>query len=124
LEDSTGTRAAAFRFGTPNTGPQTIDYAPPWRQSGLSWDPSTWYRLTMSLDYVTKTYDFDVNGTRVSSSIPFYNTASANFSQIRIFRGADQAGMIVDDLVVVPEPATIACLLGGAAVLLHRRKKR
>ena len=128
MEDAAGTRAAAFRFGT--TGGQNIDYgtsaAPafPWQPSGVLWDSDSWYRLTISLDYLEKTYDFLVNGSVNATGVPFYAAGSANFSQIRIFRGANQAGMIVDDLMVVPEPATFACLLGGVALLLHRRKKR
>ena len=128
MEDSAGDRAAAFRFGVVG-GQQTIDYgtavANPWLASGALWDSNTWYRLTMSLDYGTKTYDFAINGLQVNSSpISFYTAASDNLSQVRIFRGAGQSGMIVDDLTVtIPEPGAMAFLvLGGTAALLRRNR--
>jgi hypothetical protein len=127
MEDSNGVngRAAAFRFG-PNF---SLDYGTNiggvWQATGLLWDPNTWYRLTMSLDYATKTYDFSVNGTRVNASpITFYNPNSVNLVQIRMFRGANRAGMIFDDLVLaVPEPATMLSLLAGGSALLLRRRR-
>lgn len=128
MEDSLGAsgRAAAFRFGTQFGS--TIDYNSnnAWQPTSTIWSSDIWYRLTLTVDYFAKTYDFAIDGTTVNATpIPFFNPNSANFTQVRIFRGANQAGMIVDDLMVsVPEPATIACLLGGMAVLLQRRKKR
>jgi hypothetical protein len=100
-ENSAGTRAAALRFGPANS----IDYGTAiqavWEPTGLTWDVDTWYHITMVLDYEARTYDFLVNGTAVNTSpIPFYTATSDSFSQIRIFRGAGQAGMILDDLSV------------------------
>ena len=60
-----------------------------------------WYRITMEIDYISRTYDFKVNGTAVNTSpIPFYNPAAESFNQIRVFRGTGQAGAILDDLSV------------------------
>jgi hypothetical protein len=129
MEDSGGDRAAAFRFGTPPGGTQSIDYgtsvaaAFPWQPTDLFWDTNSWYRLTMRLDYESKTYDFAVNGAQINAeAIPFYSAASDFFAQVRIFRGQSQAGMIVDDLVVIPEPAAALSLLVGGSVLLLRRR--
>jgi hypothetical protein len=101
MENITGGRAAAFRFGPA----RSIDYGTTidgvWQSTGLMWEPGTWYRFTMRVDYGTKTYDFLINGIKVnSSSIVFYNVAVQNFGQVRIFRGTNQSGMIVDDLTV------------------------
>ena len=76
----------------------------------------------MRVDYTTKTYDFSINGAQVNASpIPFYNALSDNFSQIRIFRGANQSGMIVDDLLVtIPESGPIGFLLVGSVLLFGR----
>lgn len=129
MEDAGGVRAAAVRFGSGGGG-QTIDYGTAasgtiWQASGSLWDSDSWYRLTLSVNYASDTYDFDLNGTRVNTSpIPFYNAASTNFSQIRIFRGANQAGMIVDSLTVVPEPGLAAFFGLAAAALLARRAGR
>ena len=129
MEDSAGDRAAAFRFGTAFGA--TIDYgtniASVWQPSAVFWTSDNWYRLTLSLDYLNKTYDFAIDGTPVNSApIPFYNAASDDFRQVRIFRGSGQAGMLVDDLnvakTVVPEPTACTALLLSGALLLGRRK--
>lgn len=103
IENAAGTRAAAFRLGPA----RSIDYGTavaspaPWQATGQLWDENTWYRFTMSLDYAARTYDFSINGVQVNTSpIPFYTATSDSLRQIRIFRGANQAGMIVDDLSV------------------------
>ncbi len=100
-ENATGIRAAALRLGPDNR----IDYGTAiqgvWQDSGLRWDPNNWYHITMVIDYTTKTYDFLVNGTAVNTSpIPFYDARSDSFRQIRLFRGGNQAGAILDDLSV------------------------
>jgi hypothetical protein len=126
LEDSAGNRAAAVRFG-PST---SIDYGTTvtgiWQATGSTWNPDSWYRFTLTLDYSTKTYDFAINGTAVNTSpIEFYNPASAQFDQFRIFRGSNQAGMIVDDIsvVAIPEPGsgTLTLLVGTVGFMLRRR---
>jgi len=127
MEDASGERAAAFRFGFVG-GIPTIDYGTNiggvWQASGLPWSEDTWYHLTLTVDYLTKTYDFAVDGATVNSSpIPFYTALSDDFRQIRIFRGTNQAGMIVDDLSMqaVPEPFTPGMIALGVAALMVRR---
>jgi hypothetical protein len=127
MEDPNGIngRAAAFRFG-PN---YSLDYGTNisgvWQATGTLWDPNMWYRITMSLDYVAKTYDFAINGIQLNTTpINFYNRNSSNFTQVRLFRGANRSGMIIDDFVVtIPEPATMACLLLGGTFALVRRRR-
>jgi len=128
MEDAAGDRAAAIRFG-----PTGIDYGTQittglWTPSGTTWNADTWYRLTLEVNYATDTYDFLIDGAQVNAEpIPFYSSASDSFNQIRIFRGSNQAGAIIDDVGVaaVPEPGTWALLaIGGGAFLLRRRAKR
>jgi hypothetical protein len=100
-ENAAGTRAGALRFGPNNS----IDYGTAiqgvWQATGLTWDANTWYQITMKLDYESRTYDFLVNGTAVNTSpIPFYTATADSFSQLRIFRGTGQAGLILDDLSI------------------------
>jgi hypothetical protein len=126
MEDGAGDRAAAFRFGT--AFGNTIDYGTNvtgvWQPSPAIWNSDTWYHLTLVVDYFFKTYDLFLDGGKLNvDPIPFYNAASDDFRQIRIFRGSGQAGMIVDDLFVAPEPGSAACLLAGAAMMLMRRSR-
>jgi hypothetical protein len=126
MEDSAGDRAAAFRFGTALG--TTIDYGTTvtgiWKSSEVTWTTDAWYHLTLSVNYLQKTYDFWINGTLANTEpIPFYNSASDDFRQIRIFRGSNQGGMIVDDLTVVPEPTTAAGVMIGLAMMLSRRRR-
>jgi len=129
MEDSASIRAAAFRFGT--SFGQTIDYGTNigsvWQPTTILWDGDTWFHLTLDVDYSTKTYNMAVNGASVTSSpIPFYNMLSTSFSQVRIFRGANQAGMIVDDffVVAIPEPASVTFLFAAAACSGMVRRRR
>lgn len=131
MENSSGVRAAAFRFGaTADMGQITstsIDYyseGSAWIPTGLTWQPDTWYNVRLVADYVAKTYSVAIDGTEVASSATFYNTTSSELSQIRIFRGSGQAGMIVDDVAVIPEPSTIAISLLAGSVLLVGRSRR
>ncbi len=101
LENAAGTRAAAVRFG-PNF---SIDYgssgAGVWNATGLIADPANWYKITFKLNYTTRQYDFFVDDVQANGApIPFYVAGSDSFRQIRIYRGASQAGMIMDDLNV------------------------
>jgi len=128
MEDAGGIRAAAFRFGYVS-GVQTIDYGTNitgvWQPTGLLWNENTWYRLTLTVDYNSLTYDIAIDGVQVNSApIPFYNPASADFRQIRIFRGNNQAGMIVDDLRIepVPEPGAWTALIASSAAFVRRRR--
>ena len=101
IENAAGIGAAAVRFGPANS----IDYGTQitgvWQASGLTWDADTWYHIAFEIDYEAKTYDFLVNGTVVNTTpIPLYDSRSDSLYQIRIFRGANQAGVIIDDLAV------------------------
>lgn len=132
LEDSSNAsagRAAAVRFGYDTNALAHIDYATSvtgiWQSTGMAWDPDTWYNVTMSLDMAAQTYDFYLDGAKVNSSpIAFYQGNTVNsIGGVRFYRGGAQAGMIVDDLTIVPEPASIALLLVGGCALLLRRKR-
>lgn len=126
MEDSAGTRAAAFRFGPSNSIDYGTNVAGTWQASGFFWNTDTWYRLSMDVDYFNRTYDFSIDGIKVNTDpIPFYNNLSpANFAQLRIFRGSGQGGAIFDDLMVdaVPEPAAAILILAGGLALCSRRR--
>lgn len=134
MEDSSGARAAAVRFGatvdmgliqSTSIDAYAEDVTGGWFATGATWDADTWYNLRMVADYSSKTYNVFVDGTQVAGDVPFYNANSANLSQIRVFRGSGQAGAIVDDIFVgaVPEPSTLALLLiAGCGLALRRRK--
>jgi hypothetical protein len=50
---------------------------------------------------VTRKYDVYINGTKINASpLNFYVNTSDRFQQIRIYRGANQAGIILDDMMV------------------------
>lgn len=122
MENSAGTRAAAFRLGPS----QSIDYGTatavpaPWQATGQLWEENTWYHITMRLDYGTRTYDFFINDVQVNSSpIAFYTATSDSFRQIRIFRGTAQAGMIVDDLNVPPRLRITNIAVTGSTVNIN-----
>jgi hypothetical protein len=132
MQDSAGARAAGFRFGYYDDGSGTagphIDYASSvtgiWQNTGLPWDPDTWYNIAMSVDYSAQRYNFYVNGSQVNvSPIPFYSGNVVNsFDRFAVFRGSSQTGMILDDISVVPEPSALAFLVAcGSALLLRRR---
>ena len=111
LQDSSGTRATAFRFGYDSaTSTAHIDYADEssgvWHDTGMAWETNTWYEMKFEVDYASQTYDFYVDGSKMNSSpIHFYQ---GNFvktlGRIHFYRGGDQAGMILDDLSISSTP--------------------
>ncbi len=100
MENSTGIRAAGFRFGPL----QSIDYglvSGSWVPTGKKWSPNTWYRMYLRVNYATQTYDCLIDGVQANPSpIPFYAATSYSFNRVQIYRGSNQAGLIVDDLSV------------------------
>lgn len=121
MEDWGGLRTAAFRFGfDKDTGKAHIDWATDtaalWRDSGVSWTSNTWYQITLTVNYAAKTYDFLINGSKVNAEpIAFYNGNNAeNLSQIRVYRGSNQAGMILDDITIT-DVTPVGPFAGGAA---------
>lgn len=101
MENAEGTRAAGIRFGPNNS----IDYGSAgseiWRASGKLWFPDTWYRITLRVNYWSGTYDFLLDGVQLNADpIPFYDGGSTSFHQVRIYRGSNQSGVILDDLKV------------------------
>jgi len=136
LEDSsnaTAGRAAAFRFGYYDNGSGSVashlDYASSgtgiWQDSGLLWDADTWYNIQMLVNFTTQTYDLVVDGAQINTSpIAFYaGNVVPSAGAVRLYRGSNQAGMIVDDVAVIPEPGTLALLvLAGCAWVLRRKR--
>ncbi|MCA9237427.1 MAG: PEP-CTERM sorting domain-containing protein [Planctomycetales bacterium] len=126
MEDEQGSsgRATGVRFG-----PTSIDgYSTNWVASSVSWQPDTWYNVQLVANYLTKEFNLSVDGSLVLSGIPFHAADSPGLNQIRVFRGGSQAGMILDDVSVVPEPATGLLLIlsagaFGLSVVRHRRSR-
>ncbi len=116
VENAAATRAAGIRFG-PGL---SIDYglvSGAWVASGLIANADTWYHFMLKLDYTQKSYDFYVDDVKVNTTpIPFYTATSDSFRQVRIFRGANQAGVILDDLNA-PGPLSITSVKADAGVL-------
>jgi hypothetical protein len=135
MEDPSGPsgRAAGFRFGgslddnsqLATTSIDVYTEGTGWMPTGVEWQADTWYNVRLDADYIAKTYDVIIDSTEVQSDVPFFNPDATNLSQIRIFRGSGQAGMIADDLFVVPEPSAVALAVTAAGLaLLTRRKSR
>ncbi|MEZ6190430.1 MAG: PEP-CTERM sorting domain-containing protein [Phycisphaerales bacterium] len=129
MENSTGQRAAAARFGATVTEGQitstSIDFFSSglgWVSTGIAWQADTWYNIKMVADYITKTYDGYVDGVLYADDVPFYTSNSDELTQMRFFRGSGQAGQIVDDITAVPEPASLAVLATVGVGLLGRRR--
>jgi hypothetical protein len=112
--DSSEARATAVRFGVDTTGSNPyenvterhIDYGSavsnPWVKSGLLWTADHWYNIRFDMDFTAKTYDFYVDGVQVNADpIRFYNEAATAAVKFFISRGTNQAGAIVDDIMVV-----------------------
>jgi hypothetical protein len=119
-DGSSGQRAAAVRFGVDaaagtqpvygNIVERHIDYAnnptTVWTKSGLLWQPDHWYNIRMIVDYTSHTYDMYVDGTKANSSpITFYHTAANVAKRFFVSRGTNQAGLLLDDISVLPYAA-------------------
>jgi hypothetical protein len=91
-----------------------------WGRVGL-FDGDSWYQLTAIFDYTAKTYDFFINGVEAAKSVPFVHAVADYFRQLRIFRGANQAGAIIDELSlsipsIVPDLRITDVAIAGSTV--------
>ncbi|HOY59075.1 MAG TPA: PEP-CTERM sorting domain-containing protein [Verrucomicrobiota bacterium] len=129
--NATAGRAAALRFGYYDNGSGTVaphvDVATSgtgiWQDTGVSWEVGAWYNIRMNVDFAWQTYGVSLDGAPVAAEIPFYSgNVVDHFGAVRIYRGSNQAGMLVDDLVVIPEPGAMSLLLLGGCALMWRRK--
>jgi hypothetical protein len=107
LENASGTRAAAMRFGPS----YSIDYGSTnsgvWVATGLTANTNKFQKFTFKVNYQTKSYELLIDDVNIKpDGIPFYNSGSDSLRQVRISRGANQSGLILDDLNV-PAPVTI-----------------
>jgi hypothetical protein len=125
IMDSTGERrAAAVRFNAikqaGNSDPYTnvlsrpFDYASastgdinaPWVTTSHTWAADTWYNLKFDLNFTTKKYDFYINGEKVNAEpIRFYNEGADQATRFFVSRGTNNAGQIIDDVVIVAADA-------------------
>ena len=116
--DAANARATYLGFRIPHaslTNTFSIDYGhgsggiaiTTWLRSGIEMNENEWYQFTALLDYDAKTYDFFLNEEEIAKNIPFVHPNTDAFRQLRVFRGANQAGLIVDDFrVSIPAPVT------------------
>lgn len=119
FENAAGTRSAALRFGPS----YSIDYGSTnsgvWVASGLTADTNKFHKFTFKLNFQTKLYEFFVDDVNIKpQGIGFYNAGSDSLRQIRVFRGASQAGLILDDLnVPAPLKITASTISNGNFVI-------
>lgn len=123
LENASGTRSAAFRFGpsysidfgssTNNSGTNV------WSPTGLTADTTKFQKFTFKINFQTKVYHMLVDDVDVKpQGIGFYAAGAESFRQIRVFRGASQAGLIMDDLnVPAPVKITASTISNGNFVI-------
>ncbi|WP_428306366.1 hypothetical protein [Lacipirellula sp.] len=131
ISDENRVRAAAIRFGVttaPGSPPfyggivaRHIDFGSAsagsavWVDSGFTWQADQWIHIRLDLDYSTKTYDAYFDGLKANvDPIRFYSEASLSPNRLFVSRGTNQAGMILDDIRVVPEPASFGIALVAA----------
>ena len=105
IENSGGVRAAAFRAGPAGSIDYGTDVQGVWQPTGLLYDGESWYNIRLELDYSTRTYDMFIDGTQVNTTgaIPFYDPDSDSFNQLRIFRGNNQSGILLDNVNIIGE---------------------
>jgi hypothetical protein len=106
--------AAAAQVG-PYFGYGTAVVPGTWGRVGL-FDGDSWNQLTTILDYTTKTFDFFIDGIEAAKNVPFVHAAADAFLQLRLSRGANQAGAIVDDIVLSVPTSTSTLRITDVAV--------
>ena len=96
----------------------------------LAWNPNDDYKIDVTVNFTTQTYDLTVNNQTLGTSGSSTGISFRNAKTLSDFSGGGNmyyktqyAGMYLDDIEVIPEPATLG-LLGsvGAGLLFIRRK--
>ncbi len=81
----------------------------------------TWYSFMMNMDFASDTYAVSINGTQISSGLPFFTAASDIFEadlQLSGATGATDMGYFDNYRVeVIPEPTAMSIMLLGLAGL-------
>lgn len=94
--------------------------------SGVAWSSSSWQNITMVADTETRTYDLIIDGTTVLSDLGFRGSTVSTISMIDFYMpmaGERNEGMYVDNVSLIPEPATIGLLgIGGLMTLLRNKR--
>lgn len=118
---STSRRSALFGF---RSGVIAYNNGAAWVNSPTNYTPGQWYKFTSLIDYSTRTWSLLINDAPFASNLGFWHAAHTFASSIRLFKGTNNVGMAVDDLTIVPEPASVLALamgLAGFAGALRRR---
>ncbi len=118
---SSSKRSALFGF---RSGVIAYNNGASWTNSTTTYVPGDWYKFTSLIDYSTRTWSLLINDSPFAANLGFWHAAHTAATNVRIYKGGNNTGMAVDDLQVVPEPASFVALAMGVAGLAGALRRR
>lgn len=120
-DNSASKRSALFGF---RSGVIAYNNGGAWTNSATSYTLGEWYKFTSVMDYSSRTWSLLINDTPFASNLGFFHAGHVKGNSLRIYKGGNNAGMAVDDLVVVPEPTSLLALAMGVAGFAGALRRR
>ena len=89
-------------------------------------DVNEWHTYTFDMDYASDQYDIYVDGSLLIADAGMRQTGQSKSGSFRILGGYSDGSVMVDNVQVIPEPATFGLfgVFGGATLFIRRRLRK
>ena len=97
----------------------------PGENTGFTWVPDTWYKVAISVDMNSQTWEFFVDDQKYSAPDPLGFRGTPLFVDRVRYQFAGSGAVYLDKLVVAPEPSALALAgLGVLGVVTFTRRRK
>ena len=92
--------------------------------TAYAWNTAVGYDVVVDFNGPADTFSISVNGTPVITDQAIGYDMTHMYTTQFMTNQPSTCNVVLDDVMIVPEPGTLALLLGGGVLMLRRRKDR